>query len=106
MKINFYRILTFVTGSLLVVLLIIIFKANSLPNNENDLGFHKDLFLLIYSVVFGWYALLLIYLIRRSKKQQAVSVTEIFRLIVIILSLTIPLVKLFNYRFITSLLFK
>ena len=106
MNINLYKILSYIIGSVLIILLIIVYKIYTAVSKSDDTGFYKDLTLLIYWIGIGVYSLLLIYTLRRSKQPLLRSFSENIRFIIVVLIILFPLRILLNSRFIISLFLK
>ena len=106
MNINLYKILSYIIGSVLIILLIIVYKIYTAVSKSDDTGFYKDLTLLIYWIGIGVYSLLLIYTLRRSKQHLLRSFSENIRFIIVVLIILFPLRILLNSRFIISLFLK
>jgi hypothetical protein len=103
MNINLYKVLGYLLGLIIMLLLIFIYKINT-SVKENDLLFYRDLTLLIYWTVTGFYTLLLFYAFHISKKVHLpLSYPEIIRFIIILIIAFLPMRTMFNLKFIISI---
>lgn len=103
MNINLYKALGYLLGFSIMLLLIFIYKIYT-SVRESDVLFYRDLTLLIYWIVTGFYTLLLFYALHLSKKiHLPMTSPEIIRFIIILIIAFLPMSTIFNLKFIISL---
>jgi len=103
MNINLYKAFGYLLGLIIMLLLVLFFKIYT-SVRESDVLFYRNLTLIIYCTVTGFYTLLLFYTLHLSKKiHLPMSSPEIIRFIIILIIAFLPMRTMFNLKFINSL---